>query len=234
MTIEEMHYDFKKKFNKIDSEQNRNLMIPEIDWLLNEAEELFVKMVAEPRLRSALGFEINQRGIDDIRNLVTDTNCQAIPVELIGLIPVDYWHYISGYVLMTKGECSDIEGRLHIRQHDDEFEKSPFDSSSFEWRTVNGVFIESGIKLFTDGTFTIDQLCITYLKRPVYMHNAANFRAGEYRLPSGTLLTGLVNCELPEHTHREIVDIAVLIASGAIQASDYNSKLAKLNLNNLK
>ena len=37
MNIREMHYDFKKKFNKIDSQKNRNLLVPEIDWSLNEA-----------------------------------------------------------------------------------------------------------------------------------------------------------------------------------------------------
>ena len=38
MNISEMHYDFKKKLNKVDSEQNRNLLVPEIDWALNEAQ----------------------------------------------------------------------------------------------------------------------------------------------------------------------------------------------------
>ena len=70
MTISEMHYDFKKKLNKVDSEQNRNLLVPEIDWALNEAQELFIKMVAEPRQRSFLGFEKSQRTIDDIRTIV--------------------------------------------------------------------------------------------------------------------------------------------------------------------
>ena len=48
MTIQEMHYDFKMKLNKIDSEQYRNLRIPEIDWKLNEALEIFIKINAEP------------------------------------------------------------------------------------------------------------------------------------------------------------------------------------------
>ena len=49
MNAPEMHYDFKKKFNKIDSNNNRNLLVPEIDWTLNEAQDLYIKMVAEPR-----------------------------------------------------------------------------------------------------------------------------------------------------------------------------------------
>ena len=45
MLIEDMHYDFKQKINKIDSQKYRNLRIPEIDWKLNEAQEIFIKTV---------------------------------------------------------------------------------------------------------------------------------------------------------------------------------------------
>ena len=35
----------------------------------------------------------------------------------------------------------------------------------------------------------------------------------------------------PEHTHKEIVDIAVLLATGEMQLPDYQIKQAKVNLN---
>lgn len=233
MTIKEMHYDFKKKLNKIDSQQYKNLLVPEIDWVLNEAQELFVKMVAKPRRKSYLGFEMNQRTIDDIRTLVINNECLDVSNNTVAL-PDNYWHFIRAEVEMTKGSCTGIKGRFHVRQHDDEFENSPFDKSSFEWRTVNGVFYEGGIKLYNDDTFTNNRLCISYIKRPQYIHNAEEFRGGTYNLPSGTTLSGSVDCELPEQTHREIVDIAVLIATGQIQAPDYQIKQAKLNMNHLQ
>jgi len=127
-----------------------------------------------------------------------------------------------------------VVAEFHVRQHDDEFENSPFDKSSFEWRTVNGVFYEGGIKLYDDGTFTNTDLCISYIRRPNYMHNAEDFRGGGYTLPSGVILANTANCELPEHTHREIVDIAVLIATGEIQSPDYQIKLQKLGFSNMK
>jgi len=46
MTVKDMHYDFKKKLNKVDSQQNRNLLIPEIDWTHND----FVVAVAPQEL----------------------------------------------------------------------------------------------------------------------------------------------------------------------------------------
>ena len=66
MNIKEMQYDLKFKLNKIDSSQYKNLRIPEIDWVLNESIELFVKNIAQPRFSQILGFEINQRNIDDV------------------------------------------------------------------------------------------------------------------------------------------------------------------------
>lgn len=233
MTIEEQHYDFKKKLNKVDSEQNRNLLIPEIDWTLNEARNLFVKWIAQPRTKSHLGFEINQRSIDDISPLVINGDINS-PLEVtnnISSLPKDYLHYIKGSVGMSKGQCTEVKGRVHIRQHDDEFEESPFDRSSFEWRTVNGVFFKDGVKFYTDGTFTIDGFYVSYIKKLNYVHNAKNFKGGKYKLPSGVELSGSVNCELPEHTHSEIVDIAVLIVTGELQIPDYEVKMAKLNMN---
>ena len=233
MTIEEMHYDLKIKLNKVDSQQYKNLLIPEIDWVLNEAQELFVKMVAEPRLRNHLGFEMNQRGIDDIKTIVVNENCLNVSNNTVTL-PDDYWHFIKADVEMDKGACTGVKGRFHVRQHDDEFEQSPFDKSSFEWRTVNGVFYENGVKFYTDGTFTISKFCISYIKKLQYIHNAKDFRNGQYNLPSNVLLNGFVNCELPNHTHREIVDIAVLLVTGQMQIPDYQIKLNRLSLNNLK
>ena len=52
MNVRGMHYDVKQKLNKVDSQQYRNLRVPEIDWKLNEAYEIFVKSVAEPRINN--------------------------------------------------------------------------------------------------------------------------------------------------------------------------------------
>ena len=43
MTVENMHFDFKMKLNKVDSAKNRNFRPEEIDWLLNEAMDIFIK-----------------------------------------------------------------------------------------------------------------------------------------------------------------------------------------------
>lgn len=236
MDIKGMQYDFKQKLNKIDSQQYRNLRIPEIDWKLNEALDIFIKSIAEPRIKNHLGFERNQRTIDDIRTIVVNNNC-ITPVEISSgiyrvTLPEDYMFYLSAEITMSKEGCGTKKARAILRQHDDRHEESEFDKSSFEWGEVNIRFYEDGIKIFTDNTFSIETLCLNYIRKHSYIHNAQDFLpTNSYNLPDGTVLTGVQNCELPEHTHREIVDIAVLITTGDLQIPDYQIKQAKINLN---
>ena len=241
MNSREMHYDFKQKLNKIDSQKYRNLLVPEIDWKLNEAQELFVKIIAEARVNDKIGFEKNQRTIDDIRTIVinqnrTEGNCIKPSVytdnSYIAVLPDDYWFYVSSKIYGTKENCKLIELSTKVRQHDDEHELSPFDKSSFEWKEVNLRFLKDGIRIFTDTTFSIDWLCLNYIKKPVRIHNAQDFQGGQYRLLDGTILTGSQSCELPEMTHREIVDLAVTITAGDLSLSDYAIKQHKFNLSN--
>lgn len=242
MDIRSMHYDFKQKLNKGDSQQYRNLRIPEIDWRLNEAYELYVKAIAQPRVPNHLGFEVNQRTIDDIRTVVKNnvSISSSITVPMMVnefysfLLPSDYMFFLSGYAIINKEGCGERKVRIYIKQHDDEHEESSFTQSSFEWREVNGRFVEKELKIFTDTTFKVSKIIINYIRKHDYIHNAQDFLpSGSYKLPDGTLLTGFKNCELPEHTHREIVDIAVLIATGDLQIPDYQIKQAKLNLNQI-
>lgn len=238
MNIKEMHYDFKQKLNKLDSQQYRNLRVPEIDWKINEAYEIFVKSIAEPRINNHLGFETNQRTIDDIRTIVINDK-ELIPIRIDETsyyveLPENYMFYISANVIMSRKGCEDRIGRTILRQHDDRFEISPFDNSSFEWEEVNIRFYEKGIRIFTDGTFSIKKLKLNYIRKHAYIHNAEDFLPSKsYILPSGKLLTGTQNCELPEHTHREIVDIAVLITTGDLSLDNYQFKQAKINLNQI-
>ena len=232
MLVADMHYDIKKKLNKVDSNKYRNLLIPELDWTLNEAAELYVKIIAQPRRYSHLGFELNQRSIDDIRTLITTEEIAV--VDNVAALPDDYWFYTSGEVDMTKGSCTNIKGKVYIRQHDDEFEKSPFDKSSFEWREVNATFDENGIVFYTDETFTISTFYLTYVKRIPYICNAEAFGVSGYELPSGEVLATNQDCILPEQTHREICDIAVLLLTGELQEQLYQVKQDKVVFNNLK
>lgn len=236
MDIRDMHYDFKQKLNKIDSQQYKNLKVPEIDWKLNEALDVYIKSIAEPRINNHLGFEINQRSIDDLRTIVINREVLDVTKLESGVysaeIPYDYMFYVAARAKMVKGSCPSREGRVIPKEHKDRHEEKTFSNSSFEWKEVNVHFFEDGVRVFTDGTFDVTEVYLDYIKKPLYMHNSQDFLPGEtYTLPNGRILTKYHNCELPDHTHREIVDIAVLITTGDLQMPDYQMKQNKTNLN---
>lgn len=237
MTIGEMHYDFKTKLNKVDSQQNRNLRVPEIDWALNEAQELFVKIVAHPRYRTLNGFEKSRRNLDDIRTIVIPDAELTYSVESNDeykvVLPVDYWFYVRAYAKIEKEGCETRKARIEERQHDDLFEESVFDRSSYRWKKVNATYDKTGMRLYTNGDFSIKGVNMAYIKKLAYIHNAESFQGGEYKLSPGVTLTGSVDCELPETVHREIVDLGVLIVSGNLQIPGYEIKFNKLKFNNL-
>lgn len=241
MISREMHYDFKQKLNKIDSQKYRNLLVPEIDWKLNEAQEVFVKSIAEPRFAKAIGFETSQRTISDIRTLVVDQNQKdntCIKPTLydtdkyLAQLPDEFWFHVKSSGIASKGNCTGKKMTTRVVQHDDENELSPFDRSSFDWREVNIQFNKDGIVIFTDGQFVMDWLCLSYIKVPRRIHNAQDYQGGSYKTLDGILLTGSQDCELPTQTHREIVDLAVLITTGDLQLPDYQIKANKLSLTN--
>lgn len=248
MTIEEMHYDFKMKLNKLDSKQRRNFLIPEIDWLLNEAQELFVKSVAAPRGKDAvMGFERTQRSMDDVRVLVKEGTITTGQNTVHGTyaysaatLPKNYWHFVRGIVLAKRRGCDKtLTCTLRIRQHDDLSHMSPFDRSDVMWREVNGLF--RGSELLLEKPFGEEDLveyqsvALTYMRKPAYIHFAMGHGANKYyMLPSGDWLEGKQDCELPEHTHREIVDIAVMLAGSQIQgAQEMQLRIGKLQMNHL-
>lgn len=243
MTVREMHYDFKQKLNKIDSQKYNDLYVPEIDWKLNEAQEMFVKMIAQPRISKFFGFETSQRTIDDIRTIVVDqTKSQGVTAasydntSYIVTLPNDYWFYSKSVVYAKKGTCDEVRiKRIIPVQHDDEHEESPFNVSSFEWREVNVRFNKDGLRVFTDGTFTITTVAFEYLKRPRLIYNAADWLqgSGTYNTLNGVALTGRQDCELPEGVHRDIVDLAVAITTADILASNYSVKKEKLQMDQL-
>lgn len=236
MTTKDMHYDIKFKLNKIDSQQYRNLRIPEIDWALNEALSIFIKNKVYPKDGSSTGFESNQMVIEDLRTIVID-NLEIIPVLIpntntyIVTLPNNYFYYVNSTTI-AENTCGIREIRNTEVQHDDLFEESSFDKSSYEWRRVNITFNEKGIKIYANESFTIPKFKLSYIKKHAYIHDAESFLpAGQYNLPSGITLVGTQNCELPEHTHREIVDLAVLILSGNLDMPNYQIKRDKINFN---
>lgn len=231
-TVRNMHYDFKQKLNKVDSNQNKNFQVPEIDWKLNEAMGVFIKQVAHPKFNPNAGTETSQRSIDAIRPLIIENyqiTAIKVPSENVysATLPPDYMIHLSSSANCTKATCV-AKIRTTLVQHDDK--EDAFYSSNFEWRDVNVMFAGNSLRVLTDGTFTVDKVYLSYVRHPKWIHSAVDFVGGSYAMPDGeTVLTGYQECELPLEVHSEIVDLAVLITTGDLIPS-YQVKQAKTQI----
>lgn len=232
MTIVDMHFDFKEKMNKIDSQTFINYRIPEIDRFLNDGMMIFIKNIAYPRNVRSSFVEKNQRTIDDIRTIVKEARGVTVNDGSCTL-PKDYMFYVKAEALCQKnGNTKNL--RVLKRKHKDRFEEDSFYNSSFEWGELMGYFRGEELMLFPTADFTVISCDLSYIRSPKYMHNANGIRQGSgYSLGDGNMLTGTQDCELPDHTHNEIVDLAVMIAKGIVHQDSYRASQDKLRLDNL-
>lgn len=222
-----MHYEVKVGVNKIDSNQNRNLQVPEIDVALNQAEEVF-KLRHTPYVDPTRGIERNQRSIDNLRTIIVNQDFGQEVIDGVAALPDDYDYYISSYATSVCGKCSkDI--RTTVFRHQDEFRE--FEKPSFAWGEVPIRFFEKGIRVYTDDTFDVIRLKLNYLRKTKWMHNAEDWSPDGYDY-NNTTYTGTQNCELPERAHREIVDLAVLIITGNLTPPNFENKAQIMQLNN--
>ena len=247
MTVQEMHYEVKLKLNKVDSQDYENLIVPEIDWYLNEAQDIFIKQRYGISNNKRRGFEASQKRIDDLRQIVVKGRILPFTTSTSDLnafeacLPTDYLFYIRSRLSISKGDCGDKDGVSALQiQHDDlnEVLNDPFYSPSFEWEEVPVVFMGNNstsctfgaVLGYSDGTFALNNLRLDYLRHPLRI-SWANGITGGYTYPNGNPAAGLQNCELAEHTHHEIVDIAVMIASGDLDHPNFQMKMLKTQLN---
>lgn len=226
MNIAEQHFDFKIKSDKIDSLSRRNLRPHEIDWLLNEAQNIIVKQRYGQTNVKRSGFESIQKRTEDLRTLVvkspTTTQPGVAPVRntsdvyefLISDFEFPYYFLVRISAKITDGSCEKVINGTIMTQHDDlnrsldlEFVKPDFNWGRIlvlEGRSDQADESEGSIYVYTDG-FEVMEIYPEYIKKP------KNVWIGTYDSLDGRYIIGnpAVSSELPEHLHSEIVDIAV-------------------------
>ena len=242
MTVSEMHYDFKLKFNKLDSQDYQNFQVPEIDWVLNEAQLLFLKQRYGLTNPKQTGFEGSQKRIDDLRNLVVKSSSLAASPStstgsMMATLPSDYMFMLRVEAVAQKVKCGRKNLICRITQHDDLSNtlNDPYYTPSFEWGEIPLVFgTESSAPAdantifgYSDGTFSIISYTLDYLRTPRRIAFPSGVPGNAYNTPAGVAVTVDQNCELAEHTHTEIVDLAVQIAAGNVEHPGLQIKMAK-------
>jgi len=226
MNVQEMHIEFKITLDKVDSQAYPEFLDGEIDFFLNEAQMRFIKQRYGMNNNSRRGFEESQKRTDDLKNLVKSKFCQISPVTYYqelgeNTVRVDintlfddaaltipstdkYMFYLKSVARTCIGNCCNTF-RVKLVQHDDlnSIIADPFNKPSAE-RPI--LFFEDGIIFAWAGNnVTFKDVLVTFIKDPV-------------KINLGTYTGPAQNCELSEHTHKEIIQMAVTIALENIES----------------
>jgi hypothetical protein len=242
MTIQEMHTEFRLAFDKLESSAYPDYQVEEVDYLLNEAIIRFVKTRYSPNNLYRKGFEEIQKRIDDIRSLVKTAFCATIATgiepnvykanpqvmftdeaQTSPINPNDrYMFYLRGRSRNVKTGCPSVYKWVRLVQHDDldYLMDDPF-NKPYYGRAL-AYFEDNVIYVATDGNYSIDNFKLTYLKWPIKVQYGS-----VYPSPVAD-----VDSDLPEHTHKEIIQIAVSIALENIESPRQQSQ--EMNLNRME
>lgn len=214
MTVAEMHLAFKIGYDKIDSLNYPNILPAEIDFLLNKAQDRFVKQRYGTTNTKRQSFEETQKRTDDIKALVRTATIVPLanssdnidPNAQFVTLPLDYWFTVWEKAKLQLINCHDVieQDRVYIEiaQHDDFNVKinSPFNKPNNN--KILRLMAYNSVELVHSPTTTIVEYYLRYIKRPIRIS-----------------LTVPTDCELSDHTHEEIVSDAISLALENVEAN---------------
>lgn len=213
MTVDEMHIEFERRLDKIQSSSMPEFTIEEIDSFLNIATLMFIKTRYNHNNLYRTSFEESQKRRDDLREIVVTSSITPVVVltedttvrlDLNALNPT-YMFYVRGRVRVQRPNCPAVWNSLFLVQQDDlETVKSdPFNKPRAE--DPVGYFEDGQLYVITDATTSVLEGKVTYVKYPTIMVHSSE---------EG----GPINSELSLHTHDEIVELAVKLALNQIES----------------
>lgn len=204
---------------------------------INEAIDKFYKTRYSGINSKSEGFEQSQKRIDDLRSLVktkkyTDTivdNVNRYEVELpndyvmllgdtAGIQPIDdyndpCWGYSEdGDYIIKRNDTIEATIETIDRQLGNSLSEH-----RLKYCTARPLRLIQGNKiyLYTDGKYKVSEYTITYLSKPVLL-DSKNITNTEYT-------------SLPEHTHMEIVKMAVQLYLATKPMEHYSAYSAEVN-----
>ena len=223
MTISEMHDAFKLELDKIESLQYPSFTTNEVDYWLNRAIREFVKTRYSGINPKREGFEQSQKRIDDLRTLVREV---TVPCTITGAIKPNgyvltdgfgnaqfstaaYWLSLGEEVSITPtGSTAIRQGVTEITYDEYTYElDNPYSTYRLHYGKAKPLrlFYNNTIEFISDGTYTVDNAYIRYIKSPV------------------EVVYSTIDCDLPENTHDEIVSLSVRLALENIEQPRHQS-----------
>ncbi len=221
MTRSDMHIEFKLLMDKAGGGGAPSFIAAEIDRFLNIAQDKFVTKRAFGNNPRRTSFEEDQKRRDDLRTLIKQESISPSasatdnkPNGLFFKLPTDYRHAINEEALINSGLETEkrvsVKPITHDRYNkiiDDPFNKPVKDTV---YRLDYGKTDKPSFELLWGEGQYISTYFLRYIKNPLE-------------------ITSSQDCILADHTHREIVRMAVVDALETIEQPRYQSSKIELN-----
>ena len=241
MTISQMHQAFRFGMDKMDNLNYPNFLPEEIDLLLNQAQERFVKQRYGITNTKRTSFEETQKRTEDLKELIRQVvliptaNSGTVGVgtnittnSVFVTLPTDEWFIIQERVIIHSDKCNTETISIYVPGYvNDNGQAFPETIA-----TVTGKYAEvrpiqhlEFDKIVTDAFKGPDYDKVLRLMYDGYVELVPSINSTVTRYimryikkPQSVSLTTPTNCELAEYTHQEVVDCAIVIALEGIEA----------------
>lgn len=219
MTTEELHYEFRRRWNKNTNAHRRSLTDLELDQLYNNVVSDYVDIFATGKnpKRYDVGFEVTQQMIDMVSTLVVsypeidELTPESIDGNIykvdLSSLEIPYRHYITSAI--NDANCGLVD--VNIEQHHDlstirlDFHRK----ANKRWKRIPGLIRNKVLYLYTDGLFSMDGLQLTYIKEPDKMCLGTYTVAPTVEEPNPTDIKPQSDIDIEDNFHHILVTMAV-------------------------
>lgn len=217
ISAKKLVYNFRRKFNSVNSGRNQDIALVDIVAYLNEAQEIWF----ENRVSVA---QTDQKVRNDLRVFKKDRI--SIPYSSgdsktgLAKYPSDLYHRLNQVVVASKDCCSGITKEIipRIIESDDQHEgrKSPYRGADFFFEQLLAVEASDGLLIYHESEMDIDEVLIDYYRKPNEIHapSLEECDGDVYYTYNGTVVTSDQDFEVDNtYAANDVVGIAVLLAS---------------------
>lgn len=219
MTTEELHFEFKRRWDKNSNNNRRGLTDLEVDQLFNNVSSDYVDLFATGKnpKNYTVGFEVTGQMIDMVSSLVRSYPEQVeLPATSLDgdVYVVDFASLSEPYrhfktAIIRDRYCGLVE--VNIEQHQDlasvrlDFHRK----ASKKWKRCPAAIRDKKLYLYTDAEFTISGVQVTYIKEPDPICLGTYTIAPTVSEPNPVIIKDYSETDIDDNFHHILVSMAV-------------------------
>lgn len=218
MTIQEVHRLVKFKLDKNDSLNYPNFLPEEIDLVLNEAQDRYVKLNYGNNNPKQESYEETQKRTEDLKNLTVNSVLTPVPNNNENIdVNAVFFDLPADHLFIVQERCKIAYKDCHNKTIESLVRPVPIKHATFT-RVIDNEFTkpnkEKVLRLMALGKIEIVYSPDT---------NVVEYRLRYLKQPRRVSIVNNITFELSEHTQLEIIDLAVMLLLEGIEGKRLNS-----------